>query len=122
MKERFCGEAKIELEPNGKVSDGERENLLFKGRIVVGPDWWEFDRVQVQTDTESEEAYDIAAAGAMHYGSLYGTGYDPQTDGGEIPDWAPPADFADTINDSASLDEKGFCIRREIDGVDTYSG
>lgn len=117
MKERFCGRLKIELESNGLVSDGEIENLSFRAMVFVDDRSWEFEDVQVQTDVETEEAYDIAASGAVHYATLFTESHD-----GPRPDWAPPEDFCQDANDMIDFDDRGYRIRREVDGPTTYSG
>jgi hypothetical protein len=117
MKERFCGELKIELEVIGEVGDGHEANLLFGGRAILGEESWAFDNVQVQTDIETEEAYDIAAAGVVHYATLFTESHD-----GPVPDWAPPVDFCNDAVCAIDCDDRGYCIRRTVDGPDTYSG
>jgi hypothetical protein len=118
MKTRYCGDNTIELE----YVDKEGDRLRFKGRVINGTDWWEFDNVLVDRPEPSEKAYDIAASGAVHYASLYGSNYDPSSVGGEIPDWAPPSDFADRVNDALDFEPEGYYIQREIDGPATYIG
>lgn len=114
MQERFCGQLKIELDVVGLNAD---EHLVFRGRVILGQDWWEFDNVIVQTEEDTPEGYDMAAAGAVHYGTLYTPDHD-----GPVPDWAPPEDFCLDAVCAVSADDKGYCIRREIDGPTTYSG
>ena len=117
MKERFCGELKIELEVIGEAADGHDTNLVFGGRAILGDASWTFDNVQVQTDIETEEAYDIAASGVVHYATLYTDDHE-----GEVPDWAPPTDFCNDAIEAIAFDDRGYCIRREEDGPTTYSG
>jgi hypothetical protein len=119
METRYCGDLRIELQFRG--AEGDR--LRFSGRIIHQGSEWPFDHVLVDRTTESElpAAFDIAAAGAVHFGSKYNRGYDPAEEG-EIPAWAPPVDVAQAFNDRAAIDDQGFCIRREPDGPDTYSG
>jgi len=123
METRYCGDLTIELRFHG--AEGER--LRFSGRILLQELEWPFDHVLVERNrtTESEgvlpAAFDIAAAGAVHFGSKYNRGYDPAEEG-EIPAWAPPVDVAQAFNDSTAVDDRGFCIRREPDGPNTYSG
>ena len=114
---RYCGDVKIELRYLGQVQD----RLQFSAKVTLGPDWWEYDQVLVARDAPTPEAFDIAAAGIIHYGCKYGSDFDPEVDG-EIPDWAPPTDFADAINDACDYDDRGFRIRREWTGPITYSG
>lgn len=119
MATRYCGGMKIDLDCEG-LFEGR---LKFGGRITTSEgDPWEFDDVLVDQQDPDEKAFDIAAAGAVHYGSLYGPGYDPETDGGEVPDWAPEPDVASAINDDISHNDRGYCIRRTKDGANTYCG
>ena len=127
MATRYCGQMKIDLDCEG-LSEGR---LKFSGRITTSDgDPWEFDDVLVDFEaldaidpgTPDEKAFDIATAGAVHFGSLYGPGYDPEADGGEVPDWAPAPWLAQQINDDISADDRGYCIRRTKDGANTYSG
>lgn len=124
MKERFCGRVKIELEPTG-ISDG---NLVFKGRAIVDdtdPDFpedddilvWEFDDVRVKKLGDPEKEYDVAAAGVVHYATLYTDSYE-----GPIPGWAPSTEYCNRAVSAIFVDDRGYCIRREIDGPTTYSG
>ena len=119
MITRYCGQLKIDL-TFLDVKDGR---LRFGGVITMPEGYtWCFDNVLVNRSPLDWVAFDIAAAGAVHYGSLYGPGYDPETEGGEIPDWAPRPEVASKINDALLVADQGYCIRREVDGPTTYSG
>ena len=124
MKTRYCGEITLELK---HLDSPLGEHILhhrFQVRLFLDDERvWEYDQVLVETNSDivRESDYDIAAAGAVYFGSKYGIGWDEETEG-EIPEWAPDREVAQEINDSAQFDDVGFCIRREIDGPDTYSG
>jgi len=127
MITRYCGQLKIDLGCDGLF----KGRLKFSGRITTSRgDPWEFNDVlvdfedldTVDSGTRDEKAFDIAAVGAIHFGSMYGPGYDPETDGGEVPDWAPAPWLAQQINDNVMVADQGYCIRRSNDGPTTYIG
>ncbi len=102
---RYCGEVKIELEYLGYSHVGDR----FFCRVTAAQHVWQYDEILVNLGSEDvEECFDRAAIGAVHYGSKYNLGYESS-----IPDWAPPRDIAQAINDAASVDDSGYVIDRE---------
>ena len=118
MTTRYCGQLKIDMDCEG-LFEGR---LKFVGTIITPEgDRWYFD-VLVKPGIPEQRAFDMAAAGGVHYGSMYGPGYDPDEDEGTIPNWAPAPSIARNINDSVAVADQGYCIRREIDGPTTYIG
>ncbi len=117
-KVRYCGDVKIELEYLG--FDEERDR--FSVRVTVAGHVWQYDEFFVdpgppghrKADT-ADDAFDSAATVAVHYGSKYNIGWD--LDDGCIPDWAPPRDIAQAINDAASVNDDGYVIGRSEPAV-----
>ena len=104
---RYCGDVKIELEYLGYSHVGDR----FFCRVTAAQHVWQYDEILVNLGSEDvEECFDRAAIGAVHYGSKYNIGWD--LDDGCIPDWAPPRDIAQAINDAAFADDTGYTISR----------
>ena len=91
---RYSGNIKIEL----KYIGIQNNRFRFKGRVILGDESWKFHDVLVERNekTESEGvtevAYDLAAAGAIHYASRY----KDET----APTWAPSREFAQLIEDN----------------------
>lgn len=110
MITRYCGDVEIQMEIIGTDKDFQP---LAGGRVIVGQDWWEFDNVIVKSPAITPATYDMIAHQACMFAGLYGTMYDCSEQGGEIPGWAPPADFADRVNDALDLSPEGYVIRRE---------
>lgn len=107
---RYCGEVKIELEYLGWFEDNNQDRFFC--RVTADNHVWQCDEIYTDPDGESvEDCFDHAATGAVHYGSKYNLGWD--IDDGEIPDWAPPRDIAQAINDAVSVDDKGYVISRD---------
>lgn len=102
---RYCGGVTIELEYLGYREDDDHDQFFC--RVTADQHVWQYDAVFVESQDTTEEAFDIAALGAVHYGSKYNLGYE-----GSIPDWAPPRDIAQAINDAALVDDKGYVISR----------
>ncbi|MHC4296465.1 MAG: hypothetical protein ACYS7Y_04120 [Planctomycetota bacterium] len=110
MIHRYCGDVEIQLEV---IGTDKNDFLLLAGRVIVGQDWWEFDNVIVKCKAVTPTAYTQAAINACHFASLYGTRYDCSEQGGEIPKWAPPADFSDCVNDALEVSDEGYVVRKE---------
>jgi len=109
---RFCGDVKIELEYLGYHDDGDRDQFFC--RVTADQHVWQYDEILVEPQPKPdnvEDAFDHAARGAVHYGSKYNISWG--LDDGCIPDWAPPRDIAQAINDAASVDHEGYVISRE---------
>jgi len=107
---RFCGDVKIELDYLGYYEDDDRDRFFC--RVTAAGHVWQYDELFVEPQPNGvEDAYDHAARGAVHYGSKYNIGWD--LDDGCIPDWAPPRDIAQAINDAASVDDTGYVISRD---------
>jgi len=107
---RYCGDVKIELEYLGYQDDLDQ----FFCRVTAAGHVWQYAELFVEPQPQPdgvEEAFDHAAVGAVHYGSKYNIGWD--LNDGCIPDWAPPRDIAQAINDAASVDDKGYAISRK---------
>jgi hypothetical protein len=98
----------IELEYLGYYEDHDR----YCCRVTAAGHVWQYDMVFVDSDAgeDVEKCFDQAAIGAVHYGGKYNLGWD--TEVSFIPDWAPPRDIAQAINDAASVDDKGYVIDR----------
>ena len=104
---RYCGEMKIELEYLGYFDDRDR----FFCRVTAAGHAWQCDAIFVDPEAgDVEDCFDRAAIGVVHYGSKYNIGWD--LDDGCIPDWAPPRDIAQAINDAAFADDTGYIISR----------
>jgi len=101
---RYCGEVKIELEYLGYYEGRDR----YFCRVEAGWFVWQYDELFIDpVHTDVEDCFDRAAVGAVHYGSKYNLGCE-----GFIPDWAPPRDIAQAINDAASVAHEGYVISR----------
>jgi hypothetical protein len=108
----------IELEYLGFCGESRAR---FSCRVTAAGHTWQYDAIFVEilqtVDSRTrtihritDEVFDRAAIGAVHYGSKYNIGWD--TGVSFIPDWAPPRDIAQAINDAASVDPEGYVITR----------
>jgi hypothetical protein len=107
---RYCGDVKIELEYLGYIDCVERDRFFC--RVTADQHVWQYSNILVDPESgdDVEECFAKAASEAVHCGSKYNIGWD--LDDGCIPDWAPPRDIAQAINDAASVDDQGYVISR----------
>jgi hypothetical protein len=113
MAKRYIGDAVITIEYIDETPDG-RGN--YKGTVRVGKHTWRFDELHsgVGGGGDSPEAYDAMAEGAVGFASYYSTG-----NRGEAPEWAPPPEVADAIEEAVSWaqDDRGeYEVRRSPKG------
>jgi|SRR5580692_7469902 hypothetical protein len=107
MAKRYIGDAVITIENTGRTSDN-RAN--YKGTIRVGKYTWRFDNLASGVGgvssgrgygypDDSPEAYDEMAQNAVSFASYYTThNRDPE----DTPEWAPPPEVADAIEEAIS--------------------
>lgn len=114
MAVRFCGELTIRLhftgsDYQGTISHDGRHLWTFADQYPPRVGWGE------GIGYDSPAAYDMAAEGAIGFGSYYTT----HNRGHDVPDWAPKPENADTISERSELSRDGsgqYIIRRKKEG------
>jgi hypothetical protein len=123
MAKRYIGDAVITIEYVGETQDG-RGN--YKGTVRVGKHTWRFDELHSGVGgvssgkgygypADSPEAYDKMAGSAVGFASYYTT----FNRGDDAPDWAPPPEVADAIEEAVgwAQDDRGeYEVRRSPKG------
>lgn len=114
MAKRYIGDAVIHITYNDAGD--------YRGKVRVGEHTWDFKDLHAPicgfgagVAYDSREAYDAMAASAVSFGGYYAT----YNRGEDTPDWAPPADVADAINDATmcATDDSGrFGVQRFQNG------
>jgi hypothetical protein len=107
--ERKIGDACIYLKPS-------RHGEGWEGYIEIGNEVvWEFDDLHPPkirlAGQDDEDLIDGLAASAVSFGSYYST----HNRGDDVPDWAPPADMADRIEEATQFvqdDQGNFEVER----------
>lgn len=110
MAIRYCGELTIRIHFTGSDYQG---TISHAGRHL-----WTFDAIETPivgwgkgVGYDSPTAYDMAAEGAVGFGSYYTT----HNRSWNVPEWAPKPGNADTIDERAELTPDGsgeYVIRR----------
>jgi len=110
MARRYIGDAIVTIAYH---DDGD-----YRGTIKAGKHTWKFDGLHAPraglgpgVAYDSPEAYDEMAASAVSFGSYYSTG----NRGDDTPDWAPPPEVADAIEQAVSWaqrDDGSYEVRR----------
>jgi hypothetical protein len=104
MAKRYIGDAVITITYVGETPDG-RSN--YKGTVSVGKHTWKFDELHSGVGgvssgrgyayaSDSPEAYDDMAGGAVSFASYYTT----HNRGDDTPEWAPSPEVADAIDEA----------------------
>jgi hypothetical protein len=123
MAKRYIGDAVITIEYVGETPDG-RGN--YKGTVRVGKHTWRFDELHSGVGgvssgrgygypADSPEAYDEMAQSAVSFASYYTT----HNRGDDVPEWAPPPEVADAIDEAVSIvlrDDGTYEVRRSPEG------
>ena len=114
MAKRYIGDAVITIEYVGETPDG-RGN--YKGTVRAGKHTWRFDELHsgVGGGGDSPEAYDEMAQSAVSFASYYTT----HNRGDDAPEWAPPPEVADAINEAVGYvqrDNGEYEVRRSPKG------
>lgn len=117
MAKRYIGEATVEIK--------YRDRGDYEGSIWVPADGgtrWHFEELYAPkaglgsgVAYDSPTAYDKMAAAAVTFASYYTT----HNRGADVPDWAPPAETADAIEEATSyaMDDQGrYFVRRSFHG------
>lgn len=104
MARRYIGEAVIDI--------NYRDQVDYAGTISAGGYTWHFDGLRPSRSGfgrgvayDSPKAYDEMAASAVSFGAYYRS----YNRGDDVPEWAPPAEVADAIDDATAgwMDERG---------------
>lgn len=97
MAKRYIGDAVITI--------SYRDQGDYAGTITVGKLTWRFDGLHAPRSGfargvayDSSHAYDVMAASAASFGSYFTS----RNRGRDTPDWAPPPDVADAIDEATS--------------------
>lgn len=102
MARRYIGDAVVEIRYHGTAPNGKEE---YRGRITTGKRglFWDFDSLFAPrfgfgagVAYDSPKAYDEMAEAACDFCSYY----TKDNRGADVPDWAPPAEVADAIEDA----------------------
>jgi hypothetical protein len=123
MAKRYIGNAVITIEYVGETPDG-RGN--YAGTVRVGKHTWRFDELHSGVGgvssgrgygypADSPEAYDEMAQSAVSFASYYTT----HNRGDDAPEWAPPPEVADAIDEAVSIVLRGdgtYEVRRSPEG------
>ena len=112
MIKRFIGDCEIRLQYCGRTSDNRAKYL---GCILL-PDGQRHNFADLQSGvglpgTRAEDFDDMAEA-AVDFAAYYTT----HNQGDDTPDWAPPAELADAIEEAAMggmKEEGGYEVRRQ---------
>lgn len=119
MARRFIGDASVDVVYVGSRWMGGSERDVYRGRVMAAGLSWPFDDIGLVSGAygaaDSPEAYDAAAATAVHFGAYYTSG----NRGRETPPWAPAEDVADAIDEATShaMDEQmRYFVRRQRGG------
>jgi hypothetical protein len=108
---RYIGDAKIVIGWNDAKD-------AYEGYVKVGKLKQTFSDLHgPRSNADSAEAYDTMAVSIVGFLSYYTT----HNRGDDLPDWAPPADFADALEDAiaGASDEEGrgmYLVRRTKSG------
>jgi hypothetical protein len=107
MQLRYCGDLTIGLHYCGRTADN-RATYLGYVRLPDGREW-KFADLQTGVGEDGTRAtdYDEMARSAVGF-AAYWTSHNRA----EVPDWAPPADIADSFEDAASVGEEDYIIDR----------
>jgi hypothetical protein len=111
---RYIGDAVVEIEYVGQSGDNRS---TYKGVVSVGAHQWPFDELGsgVGYLGDTPEAFDKMAASAISFAAYYTT----HNRGDDTPDWAPPPEVADAIEEATSwaVDDQGsYEVRRTPSG------
>jgi hypothetical protein len=123
MAKRYIGDAVITIENVGRTDDN-RAN--YAGTVRVGKYTWKFDDLASGVGgvssgrgygypDDSPEAYDKMAGSAVSFASYY-SGINR---GDDVPEWAPPPEVADAIEEAVSYaqrDDGEYEVRRSPKG------
>ena len=112
MAKRYIGDAVITIEYH---DSGD-----YRGTVRAGNHAWRFDdlhapRAGFSHAYDSPEAYDKMAGSAVSFASYYTT----HNRGDDVPDWAPPPEVADAIEEAVAgaQDDRGeYEVRRSPKG------
>jgi len=112
---RYIGELEIRLQYCGRTSDNRAKYL---GNIVL-PDGrkWNFADLQsgVGCPGTRPEDFDEMAESAVSFATYYTS----HNRGDDTPDWAPPAELADAIEEasySGMAEDSGYIVLRKREG------
>lgn len=108
---RYCGELKIEL-----GYDDSKEWYFGKITTYSGA-FWTFENLKPPAmwsrfggpSVDSAEAFDAMAESAVAFGGYYTT----YNRGDDLPEWSPPAEVADEIENQAEYGDSDRVIRRD---------
>jgi hypothetical protein len=97
MPKRFVGSAVVEIRYLGHVAGRDE----YAGSIRAGGQVWKFDSLYsppagFRHGYDSPEAYDRMSEAAVSFGAYYTSG----NRGDDLPDWVPPPETADAINEA----------------------
>ena len=112
MAKRYIGDAVVTIEYG---DDG-----AYHGNVRFGQYVWKFGdlhapRMGFRFAYDSPEAYDEMAQNAVSFGSYYTT----HNRGDDVPDWAPPPEVADAIEEAvgyAQRDDGTYEVKRSQTG------
>src|ERR1700678_2363160 len=112
MAKRYIGDAVITIEYH---DSGD-----YRGTVRAGNHAWRFDDLHAPAmgfshAYDSPEAYDKMAGSAASFASYYTT----HNRGDDVPDWAPPPEVADAIEEAVgwAQDDRGeYEVRRSPKG------
>ena len=115
MIKRYIGELEIRLQYRGRSSDN-RANYL--GSIIL-PDGRRHNFTELQSGVgcpgTRPEDFDEMAQAAVDFASYYSS----DNRGDDTPDWAPPAELADAIQEasySGMAEDSGYVVLRKREG------
>lgn len=114
MAKRYIGDAVIRIEYHDAGD--------YRGTVSAGGHVWRFANLHAPlighgpgVGYDSPEAYDSMAASAVSFGSYYTT----HNRGDDCPEWAPPSEVADAIQEATQCDmtdQGDYLIRRSPKG------
>lgn len=96
MATRYVGDAVVKILFLG-ITGGRP---TYRGTVHAGEHRWAFDDLRVPSVGSgpcSPKAYDRVASDAVSFGAYYTS----LNRGDDVPDWAPPANVADAIEEAA---------------------
>ena len=115
MIKRFIGDCEIRLQYCGRTSDNRAKYLGY----ILLPDGRRHNFTDLQSGVGSPgtraEDFDNMAEAAVDFAAYYTT----HNRSDDTPDWAPPAELADAIEEasmSSMKEEGGYEIRRQQHG------
>lgn len=112
MIKRFIGDCEIRLQYCGRTSDNRAKYLGY----ILLPDGQRHNFADLQSGVGSPgtraEDFDNMAEAAVDFATCYAT----HNRGDDTPDWAPPAELADAIEEAAMSgmkEESGYKVQRQ---------